>query len=212
MVTVAFSLYKFPSLDLNVKLSEIAVSEELVYVATEPLSSKFPFWGWSTISNVNESLSGSVPVRVISFATCSSTVTLWSVAKGASLTGVILIVTVLGLLYSSESLTLNLKLSLVAVFDELTYVTVAPVTNETEPFKGCSTISNVNGSLSGSVPERLNSFETCSVTWIVWAVAVGASLTAVMLIVTFTIGERSPSGSFTLNSKLSLVAVSELLI
>ena len=41
--------------------------------------------------------------------------------------------------------------------------------------------------------------------------AVGASLTAVILIVTSTIGESNPSGSLTLNSKTSLVATSEVL-
>ena len=67
-------------------------------------------------------------------------------------------VTAAGSLSREPSLTLKVKLSLVAVFDELIYDTVAPF-KETVPFVGWSTISKVKLSLSGSVP-RSNCFET----------------------------------------------------
>ena len=216
------------SLTLNLKLSVVAVCEVLVYITFAELnvfgkssdsiwvspSESVPLLARSIITKVKLSPSGSSPVNVIVLATFSvaliALLPFFSDAAGLSLTGVILIVTVAGSLSREPSLTLKVKLSLVAVFDELIYDTVAPF-KETEPFVGWSTISKVKLSLSGSVPERSNCFETCSVTWTVWAVAVGASLTAVILIVTSTIAESNPSGSLTLNSKTSLVATSEVL-
>ena len=217
------------SLTLNLNSSLVAVCEVLVYITFEELnvfgksvdsiwvslSFNVPLLGRSIITKTKLSPSGSSPVNVIVLETFSVALTallpVFADAAGLSLTGVILIVTVAGLLYNSPSLTLNVKLSVVAVLDVLIYDTVAPF-KETVPFVGCSTISKVKLSLSGSVPERSNCFETCSVTWTVWAVAVGASLTAVILIVTSTIGESNPSGSLTLNSKPSLVAVFEVLM
>ena len=51
IVTVAASLSVFPSLTLNVKLSLVAVSEVLVYVAVLPSKLTVPFEGFDyTIS------------------------------------------------------------------------------------------------------------------------------------------------------------------
>ena len=55
-------------------------------------------------------------------------------------------------------------------------------------------------------------FSVCSVASTVWAVATGVSFTAVIFIVTVAASSLSTVPSFTLNVKLSLVAVSELLV
>ena len=61
-----------------------------------PINVATPFAGPEAIENVSASASGSVPDSVIVDATCSVTDTLWLVAVGASLTGVMAITTVAG--------------------------------------------------------------------------------------------------------------------
>ena len=61
--------------------------------------------------------SASVPANVIVFSVCSVASTVWAVATGLSLTNVVFIVTVAASLSTVPSLTLKVKLSLVADSD-----------------------------------------------------------------------------------------------
>ena len=69
---------------------------------------------------VTSSLSGSVPVRVTVFSVCSIAFTVCEVAIGSSSTAVMAILTVAASESTVPSLTLNVKLSLVAVSEVLT--------------------------------------------------------------------------------------------
>ena len=75
--------------------------------------------GKVAIMYVMVSPSASVPANVIVFSVCSVASTVCAVAVGVSFTAVILIVTVAASLSTVPSLTLKVKLSLVAVSDEL---------------------------------------------------------------------------------------------
>ena len=116
--------------------------------------------------------SGSLPISVISLATCSSTSTVWLIAVGESFTAVISIVTVDVSLSNSPSLTLKVNESLVAVSELLVYVAVAP-SKVTIPSVGWSTIEYVIASPSRSLPVSVISLAVCSTAVTVWASATG---------------------------------------
>ena len=84
-----------------------------------PLSVSVPSDGKLATIYVMVSPSASVPANVMVFASSSVASTVWAVAVGASFTAVMLIVTVAASLSELPSLTLNVKLSLVAVSDVL---------------------------------------------------------------------------------------------
>ena len=65
---------------------------------------------------------------------------------------------------------------------------------------------------SASVPANVIVLAVCSTASTVWAVAVGDSLTKVIEILIFAVGESNPALVIDLNSKLSEVSVSDVAV
>ena len=140
IATVLAAESEFPSLTLNVKKSTpglfaLKVTTLLLRVAT-------PLLGVDTILYVRVSPSGSTPARVyVSPGLPKVALTLWPVAVGLSLTGVIETLIVAGAESSVPSLALKVNESEVAVSLEEVYMTKFPDPVTTAvPWLGAATI------------------------------------------------------------------------
>ena len=170
-------------------------------------------WAGLVTAKVNASPFASVPASAITSGVSSVVVTLWALATGAVFP--IATVTVAAVEFNAPSLTRKVKLSEPVKFRFGVYVTLAvqldpdplgvqvvPVIVPTDPFAGFATTLKVSAALSMSAPDNVTGIAVFFAVETDVPVAVGASLTAVIVIKTVATAEVN-APSLVENVKLS---------
>ena len=174
-------------------------------------------WAGLVAAKVNASPFASEPASAITSGVSSAVVTLWALATGAVFP--IATVTVAAVEFNAPSLTRKVKLSEPVKLVAGVYVTeavqlepvpanvttvvhVVPVIDPTVPFAGLVTTLKVNAALSMSAPDNVIGNAVFFAVETDVPVAVGASLTGVIVIETVTTAEVN-APSLVENVKLS---------